>query len=60
MIKALATEGVISKDDYEFFMSAVRARNAVAHGYRMADDNPGIVERLIHVTEKLLNEEDSL
>lgn len=54
MIKALATEGVISKDEYEQLMSVVRTRNAVAHGYRMTEYNPEIVETLIHTTRKLL------
>ncbi|MDM8551173.1 DUF86 domain-containing protein [Desulfobacterales bacterium HSG2] len=54
LIKALATEGVISKDEYELLMSVVRTRNAVAHGYRMTEYNPDMVEDLIHTTEKLL------
>ena len=54
LIKLLVMEGVISRDDYEFLLSVMKKRNAVAHGYKVSDDEVGIVQKLIERMKYLL------
>lgn len=54
MIKALTIEGAISRADYEFLLAAMQTRNAIAHGFRSANDAGQVVEELIETTQRLL------
>lgn len=55
LLKQLATEGVISKAEYQSLMNAFALRNAIAHGFKTTLLTPNIVLNLIEVTEQLLN-----
>lgn len=55
LLKQLATEGVISKAEYQSLMNAFALRNAIAHGFKTTHLTPNIVLNLIEVTEQLLN-----
>lgn len=48
------TNGVISRDDYRLLMNAMKYRNALVHGFKVADLDPAIVKDLIRTTESLL------
>jgi uncharacterized protein YutE (UPF0331/DUF86 family) len=55
LLKQLATEGVISKAEYQSLMDASPLRNAIAHGFKTTHLTPNVVLNLIEVTEQLLN-----
>lgn len=55
LLKQLATEGVISKAEYQSLMNAFGLRNAIAHGFKTTHLTPNVVLNLIEVTEQLLN-----
>ncbi len=55
LLKQLATEGVISKAEYQSLMNAFALRNAIAHGFKTTHLTPNVVLNLIEVTEQLLN-----
>lgn len=55
LLKQLATEGVISKAEYQSLMNASPLRNAIAHGFKTTHLTPNVVLNLIEVTEQLLN-----
>lgn len=55
LLKHLATEGVISKAEYQSLMNAWTLRNAIAHGFKTTQLTPTSVLDLIEVTEQLLN-----
>lgn len=55
LLKQLATEGVISKAEYQSLMNASSLRNAIAHGFKTTHLTPNVVLNLIEVTEQLLN-----
>ena len=46
--------GVISRDDYNLLTNAMRYRNALVHGYKIADVDPTLVGALITTTKRLL------
>ncbi len=48
------TNGVISRDDYNFLLQAVRYRNALVHGFKTADVAPALVQTLLMTTQRLL------
>lgn len=54
LLKQLATEGVISKAEYQSLMNAFPLRNAIAHGFKTTQPTQSVFE-LIEVTEQLLN-----
>ena len=54
LVKRLATEGVISRSDYQLLMNALSLRNAVAHGFKTAQLTPNSVYELIEIIEQLL------
>ena len=55
LLKQLATEGVISKAEYQSLMNAFPLRNAIAHGFKTTQPTQSSVLELIEVTEQLLN-----
>ncbi|MEH2083566.1 MAG: hypothetical protein V7K89_27405 [Nostoc sp.] len=54
LIKQLATEGVISKSEYQLLMNALPLRNSIAHGFKTTQITPNSVYELIELTEQLL------
>jgi hypothetical protein len=54
ILKQAVTDGVISRDDYNFLMSAIKYRNALAHGFKATDFDSAIVRDLINTTKRLL------
>ena len=54
LIKQLATEGVISKSEYQLLMDALPLRNSIAHGFKTTQITQNYVYELIELTEQLL------
>ncbi|MHC5730762.1 MAG: hypothetical protein ACYTXY_42990, partial [Nostoc sp.] len=49
-----ATEGVISKSEYQLLMNSVPLRNSIAHGFKTTQITQNSVYELIELTEQLL------
>lgn len=58
-MKQLATEGVISRFEYQLLMDALLLRNAIAHGFKTTQFTQESVHKLIEITEQLLKALDS-
>ena len=58
LIKKLATEGIISQSDYQLLMDVLSLRNATAHGFKTTPIEQDYIEKLIKITERLLEEID--
>ena len=54
LIKQLATEGVISRTEYQLLMNALSLRNAIAHGFKTTQLSSNTLSELIKMTEQLL------
>ena len=54
ILKQAATNGVISRDDYNFLMNAMKYRDALAHGFKTSDFDPALVRDLVSTTKRLL------
>ncbi|HKA54462.1 MAG TPA: hypothetical protein VKJ47_12455, partial [Candidatus Binatia bacterium] len=54
VLKQAVTNGVISKEDYNFLINAMKYRNALAHGFRPGDFDSALVRDLIGTTKHLL------
>jgi len=54
LVKQLATEGVISRSEYQLLMNALSLRNAIAHGFKTTQLTHESVYELIEITEQLL------
>lgn len=54
LVKQLATEGVISRSEYQLLMDAISLRNAVAHGFKATQLTQESVYQLIDIAEQLL------
>jgi uncharacterized protein YutE (UPF0331/DUF86 family) len=54
LVKQLATEGIISKSEYQLLMNARSLRNAVAHGFKTTQLTQNSVCELIEITQQLL------
>ncbi|MBN3880198.1 MULTISPECIES: hypothetical protein [unclassified Nostoc] len=54
LVKELATEGVISKSEYQLLMNALPLRNSIAHGFKTTQVTQNTVFELIELTEQLL------
>ncbi|MEH2420661.1 MAG: hypothetical protein V7K48_06850 [Nostoc sp.] len=54
LIKQLATEGVISKSEYQLLMNLLPLRNSIAHGFKTTQITQNSVYELIELTEQLL------
>jgi hypothetical protein len=48
------SNGVISRDDYNFLTKVMKYRNALAHGFKTIDFDPALVTELINITKRLL------
>jgi uncharacterized protein YutE (UPF0331/DUF86 family) len=59
LVKQLATEGVISRSEYQLLMDALLLRNAIAHGFKTTQFTQESVHKLIEITEQLLKALDS-
>ncbi len=60
LIKTLVTEGVISKNDYEMLMAAMKMRNAIVHGYKSIKFRPDIINELVSFIEKIMKQTDEV
>jgi uncharacterized protein YutE (UPF0331/DUF86 family) len=49
-----ATNGVISREDYNFLTKVMKRRNALAHGFKTVDFDPALVRELVGMTKRLL------
>ncbi|QDZ38589.1 hypothetical protein FRE64_00690 [Euhalothece natronophila Z-M001] len=54
LMKHLATEGVISRSEYQLLMNVFSLRNAIAHGFKTTQVKQESVYDLIKITEELL------
>ncbi|MDZ8188298.1 MAG: hypothetical protein RMX96_26015 [Nostoc sp. ChiSLP02] len=54
LVKQLATEGVISKSEYQLLMNALLLRNSIAHGFKTTELTQNTVCESIELTEQLL------
>ncbi|MBG1260021.1 hypothetical protein [Nostoc commune] len=54
LINQLATEGVISKSEYQLLMNLLPSRNSIAHGFKTTELTQNSVYELIELTEHLL------
>ncbi|MEH1806938.1 hypothetical protein [Nostoc sp.] len=54
LVKELATEGIISKSEYQLLMNALPLRNSIAHGFKTTQVTQNTVFELIELTEQLL------
>ncbi len=54
ILNRAATDGVISRDEYNFLMNAMNYRNALVHGFKVADFDYALVGHLISTTKRLL------
>lgn len=54
LLKYLATEGVVSKAEYDLLRSSSSLRNAIAHGFKASQLTSDSVHELINVIEGLL------
>ncbi len=59
LLERLTVEGVLSREDYQTLLDALRLRNEVAHGFRVEPE--GIsqvrVQNLLEVIQRLLNDQ---
>lgn len=54
LVKQLATEGVISKSEYQLLMNALSLRNSIAHGFKTTQLTQESLYELINIAEQLL------
>ncbi|MEH2249688.1 hypothetical protein [Nostoc sp.] len=54
LINQLATEGIISKSEYQLLMNLLPLRNSIAHGFKTTELTQNSVYELIELTEQLL------
>ncbi len=47
------TNGVISREDYNFLTKVMKHRNALAHGFKTVDFDPALVKELINTIKRL-------
>ena len=57
LLKQLALEGEVPREDYEVLMRSFRARNAVAHGFRPEEglELENLVRKLLRATARLIH-----
>ena len=60
VLKQAVMNGVISREDYNFLERAMKYRNALAHGYKIADLDPMLVKDLIRTTKHLLEDQPAV
>ncbi|MEO0457595.1 MAG: hypothetical protein AAF152_13590 [Cyanobacteria bacterium P01_A01_bin.114] len=54
LVKQLATEGLISRSEYQLLMNALSLRNTIAHGFKTTQLTQEPVYGLINIAEQLL------
>jgi len=54
ILKQAATNGVISREDYNFLAQTMKYRSALAHGFKTVGFDPAIVKELVGTTKRLL------
>jgi uncharacterized protein YutE (UPF0331/DUF86 family) len=54
LVKQLATEGVISKSEYQLLMNALSLRNSIAHGFKTTQLTQEFLYGLINIAQQLL------
>jgi hypothetical protein len=54
ILKQAATNGIISREDYNFLTQVMKYRNALAHGFKTVDFDPALVRELVNTTKRLL------
>lgn len=55
ILKQAVSNGVISRDDYNFLNNVMKYRNALVHGFKTIDFDLAIVSELISITKQLLH-----
>jgi len=55
ILTQLATQAVITRDEYEFLVHAMHVRNAIAHGFKTDEFRPAEVPVLIDTIDRLLD-----
>lgn len=55
VLAQLATQAVITREEYDFLMHAMHVRNAIAHGFRTDQFRPGEVPVLVDAIARLLD-----
>jgi uncharacterized protein YutE (UPF0331/DUF86 family) len=54
LVKQLATEGVISRSEYQLLMNTLLIRNSIAHGFKTTQLTQGDIDELVNTIEQLL------
>lgn len=54
ILKQVVTEGLISKDDYNFLLDAIKYRNALVHGFKVTYFDSALVRNLISTVKSIL------
>ena len=54
LLKQAVTNGVISRENYNLFVNALKYRNALAHGFKPSDFDSALVRDLIGTAKRLL------
>lgn len=60
ILKQATANGVISREDYNFLMHAMKYRNALAHGFKALDFDSALVRDLVKTAKRLLEEKPVL
>ena len=55
ILKQAVSNGVISRDDYNFLKNVMKYRNALVHGFKTIDFDPALVSELISTTKQMLH-----
>lgn len=56
LVSHAVINGLISREDYNFLMRAMKYRNALVHGYELADFDPAMIGKLADLTKSILEE----
>jgi hypothetical protein len=57
ILKQAVANGVISREDYNLLMRAMKYRNALAHGFKTTDFDSALVRELISAAKRILQSE---
>lgn len=55
LLTQLATEAVLSREEYDFLVHAMQVRNAIAHGFKTDQFQPDEVPALVSTIDRLLH-----
>lgn len=56
LLRQAVTNGVVSREDYELLLRAMKYRNALVHGLKIADFDTDFVREFVNTTKHLLEE----